>query len=72
MKILHNSALKWSTNLAYNDLRGTDTDVSVGVTEGDALYFLVDANGENSSDGTKWDPVITYGVSNVASQQFSS
>ncbi|WP_240422245.1 hypothetical protein, partial [Paenibacillus periandrae] len=30
VKILHNSALKWSTNLAYNDLRGTDTDVSVG------------------------------------------
>ncbi|WP_240422271.1 hypothetical protein, partial [Paenibacillus periandrae] len=36
------------------------------------MYFLVDANGENSSDGTKWDPVITYGVSNAASQQFSS
>ncbi len=61
VKIMKNSSVIWGPyDIAYNDLTGISHQFSVSVSTGDAIYFIVDKKGNNSSDTTLWDPSVYY------------
>lgn len=64
VKILKNSSNVWPES-GWNDIGGSDTngiihDVTVSVSQGDLIYFVVNQNENNYSDETYWSPTITY------------
>ncbi|MDG0794290.1 hypothetical protein OMP38_28220 [Cohnella ginsengisoli] len=64
IKILKNAAQLWPASgwqaIAYNDATGVSHSLTVNVTAGDVLYFVLDKNGNNSFDTTYWSPNIIY------------
>lgn len=65
LKIMKNGVQIWpgtasAKTLAYNDFTGVSHDVAVSVAAGDYIYFIVNKRGNNTSDGTLWDPTIQY------------
>lgn len=70
--IRHGLLPAWSVELKGDDGEGADPALTLTVTKGDTIRFIVDANGEISCDTTGWDPVITYadGQSHRASESF--
>ncbi|MFC5403269.1 hypothetical protein [Cohnella soli] len=58
--------------LGGNDTAGINHDLIVEVKRGQALFFIVNKNGNNYFDGTYWNPVIAYGSFQSASSGFSS
>ncbi|MDI4649991.1 glycosyl hydrolase family 28 protein [Cohnella hashimotonis] len=64
VKILKNAAQLWPASgwqaIAYNDATGASHSLTVSVTAGDVLYFVLDKNGNNSYDTTYWSPNILY------------
>ncbi|MDG0813440.1 hypothetical protein [Cohnella rhizosphaerae] len=58
--------------LAGNDTAGISHDLVVQVKKGQALFFVVNKNGNSYFDGTYWNPVVTYGTFYDASSGFSS
>lgn len=49
----------WQT-IAYNDSTGYNISKTISVTAGDAIYFIVNKNANNSYDKTNWNPIIKY------------
>jgi len=68
VKIVHQEKQLWPStgwrHIPYNDSIGVEVDQLLRVKSGDAIYFIVNQNGNNSFDGTNWDPSITYYFSN--------
>ncbi|WP_158630159.1 S8 family serine peptidase [Cohnella sp. AR92] len=64
VKIMKNSTQIWPASgwqyIAYNNNSGINVNVKTTVAAGDAIYFIVDKNANNSNDSTKWNPVISY------------
>ncbi len=55
VSVLQNSTSLWSHTIAYNDSTGYTTDASlssVSVNSGDAIYFIVNNNGDWAYDET--------------------
>ncbi|AIQ17116.1 hypothetical protein H70357_10925 [Paenibacillus sp. FSL H7-0357] len=71
-KVLKNKMQLWSKTIAYNDAVGYEVGLTVGVSKGDAIYFVVNKNAEASYDGTTWKPVIAYMEASSAQDQYSS
>ncbi|MBB6670813.1 GH36 C-terminal domain-containing protein [Cohnella nanjingensis] len=70
-----NGTVLWSKTIAFNDSTGYNTNAdlsSVAVAAGDAIYFIVNNNGEYTYDETDWDPTIAYVDSWTASAGFSN
>ncbi|THF76737.1 glycosyl hydrolase family 28 protein [Cohnella fermenti] len=63
-KILKNTAQLWPASgwqtIAFNDATGVSHALTVSVTAGDVLYFVLNKNASNSFDTTYWSPTITY------------
>lgn len=60
--VVHNSAVIWTEQIAFDDTTGYSTDgalAAIRVSAGDAIRFVVSADGEYSYDGTIWNPTIT-------------
>ncbi|TVX92185.1 RHS repeat protein [Paenibacillus agilis] len=73
--IRKNNKLIWSTAIGYDDKVGVSASYTTNVATGDALYFIVNQQQENSCDGTFWDPTITYDekpLKYTASEGYSS
>jgi YD repeat-containing protein len=64
VKIMKNSTQIWPSSgwqsIQGNDSIGVSTDVNVNVAKGDAIYFIVNENGNLFCDATVWNPSITY------------
>ena len=58
--IKKDAATIWGpTTVAWNDAIGASQDLYLQINAGEAIYFIVNRNGDNGYDGTAWDPVIT-------------
>lgn len=57
--IKKNSSTVWGTHL-ITTTSGMAHDITVTVSAGDSLYFIVNRNGDNAYDTTLWDPEVTY------------
>ncbi|MFN2926967.1 hypothetical protein ACKX2L_08555 [Lachnospiraceae bacterium YH-ros2228] len=66
VKIYKNQEQIWPasgwTNISGDDLKGVSYDLVTEVSKGDFLYFVVDKNQNTYNDGSKWDPHISYNV----------
>ncbi|WP_198015835.1 hypothetical protein [Paenibacillus sp. HW567] len=60
VKIMKNNIQLWSKKLNYNDSTGYEVGLTVAVNAGDSIYFLVNKNGTNLCDATRWNSVIGY------------
>ena len=63
-KIMKNGVQVWPESgwqhVAYNNDVGIHVDVSVSVTKGDSLYFIINKNGGYDFDATYWPININY------------
>lgn len=66
VKILKNSTQLWPEDgwqyIGGSDTTGVVHDIAVDVAAGDTIYFVLNQNQNNYSDGTYWNPKITYDV----------
>ncbi|MNE75807.1 hypothetical protein D3C80_1719990 [compost metagenome] len=64
VKTMKNSTQIWPSSgwqtIQGDDAVGINAIVSVNVTSGDSVYFVVNQNGNYGFDATVWNPVITY------------
>ncbi|QGQ94457.1 hypothetical protein EHS13_05840 [Paenibacillus psychroresistens] len=64
VKIIKNGTQIWPASgwqaIAFNDGTGYSLNVSTSVAVNDAIYFIVNQNGNHDNDNTLWDPVISY------------
>jgi hypothetical protein len=74
VKIMQNSTQLWPASgwqfIGASDISGVAHDLTVNVTAGDMIYFVLDKFSTNSSDATYWDPMIRY--ASTLSNDFSS
>jgi hypothetical protein len=59
-KVLHNSTVVFTQDIVYNDATGYGVNATMTVSAGDALYFVINRKGDQSGDGTHWDPLVEY------------
>jgi len=68
-RILKNGTQIWPTSgwqsIAYNDAVGVNHSLSVQVTRGDRLRFVLNRNGNINNDSTYWDPNVAYSSSDA-------
>ncbi|AKG34393.1 hypothetical protein VK70_07240 [Paenibacillus durus ATCC 35681] len=69
--IVKNKIKLWTKTITYNDMVGYEVGLTVGVSAGDAIYFIINKNGDGAYDGTKWTPVIAYMGSHSAEEEYS-
>ena len=66
VKILQNDNQVWPANgwqyIGGSDTAGVSHDFTVTVNKDDMLYFVLNKNSNNYSDGTYWNPLITYNI----------
>lgn len=64
VRILKNSTQIWPASgwqlIGAADAAGVQHQISATVAANDMIYFVVNRNGNNSCDGTLWNPVIEY------------
>ena len=72
--IRHNARSVWKAEIDGDDSRGLQPRLTIDVSRGDAIRFVVHKRGRIFYDTTHWDPKITYadGSSFQASQGFST
>lgn len=70
--ILKNKVQLWSQTIAYNDTAGYEVGLTLGVSKGDAIYFVVNNNKDSSYDSTIWKPIIAYLDSNTVEEEYSN
>lgn len=70
--IRKNNSLLWSQTVAFNDITGYEAGLTIGVSKGDAIRFIVNSNGDSTYDGTRWNPVIAYLDAYSAEEQYSN
>lgn len=62
VKIMKNTTQIWPSSgwqyIAGNDTTGVTNDVTVSLAANDMVYFIVNKNGNNTSDETTWIPSI--------------
>jgi hypothetical protein len=58
--------------IAGDDISGISHNFETSVNVGDAIYFIVNKNGNTSYDTTEWSPMVTYTDKWTASEDFSS
>jgi len=64
VKLMQNTTQRWPASgwqsIAYNNSTGYNLNVSMSVAVNDMLYFIVNKNADGNSDGTYWNPTVTY------------
>lgn len=66
--IVKNNTVLWGPAvIANSDVIGQNFDVDTSVAAGDDIVFILNKNGDNTSDATLWNPTIFYGISGVVS-----
>ncbi|WP_426448472.1 hypothetical protein ACP26L_28285 [Paenibacillus sp. S-38] len=64
VKIMKNTTQIWPASgwqsIEGNDAAGVANHLNLNVATGDAIYFILNQNGNNGYDATRWDPAITY------------
>lgn len=71
-KILQNGTQIWPASgwqsIAYNDGAGVNHSISIPVSRGDRLRFVLNRNGNINNDSSYWDPTVTYTSSDAPDQ----
>lgn len=66
VKILKDSSQVWPESgwktIGGSDTTGVSHNFTVDVNKDDMLYFVLNQNVNNYSDGTSWNPLITYQI----------
>ena len=72
--IRHNEQYVWRQAIGGSDDKGVETHLTLDVTRGDSIRFIIDAGRAISCDTTGWDPAITYerGPAFQASEGFAA
>lgn len=69
VKVLKNNSQLWPASewqdIAAADATGVNHKLTTTVAQDDYIYFVLNKNGTNSCDGSRWNPIIEYGVSSV-------
>ncbi|MEK4043350.1 hypothetical protein NSU18_06770 [Paenibacillus sp. FSL H8-0048] len=64
VKIMKNNTQVWPSNgwqsIQGDDPIGVTANLNINVTKGDFIYFIVNQNGNQGYDATKWNPSINY------------
>jgi hypothetical protein len=55
-----NDTTVWSTSIAATDSVGKNMDLTLSVTAGDAIYFVLNRGSGYTYDSTNWNPKIEY------------
>ncbi len=74
VSIRHNARTVWKAEIDGNDARGRQPRLTIEVSRGDTIRFVVHKRGRIFYDTTHWDPSITYtdGTRFQASEGFST
>jgi len=58
--VRHNAQTVWTGQIAGNDSKGLEPNLTLTVAKDDAIRFIVHKRGQIPYDTTHWDPIIKY------------